>query len=329
MRARDDPGSLLSPWNSNREGSLPSRRASHTQGSRAFAVRIALAASVFLALWLALTPSAGANDFLAQFSGCDRPDGSSCRSANGIGVDPPFPVGTRFTLEIIPSALGGCDGGGDTASRVDWGDGTPPTTGVGRVEHTHTYERAGSFVITMSCGGYVHPFDPLSIGGGFVGITLVASAIAAASGAAGVGLSFGPRAPRPSPQPSGPGQVLGSKHMPRRGPLFLGQPSGSPLPPTYEPAPPPVESPDMGSSPIGGEGGQAITGSGAYHAPPPQRPPPTPPPGPDAKTQSGEDFLWNNPSCPDHPEVRTRARVEPKSQQWRWWCPDCAKFPWG
>jgi hypothetical protein len=149
---------------------------SHAGGERVRAcprpARFLLAATLVLVVGLALMSSVGATNFMWRFVRCDRPDGSSCLNGGGGVTPPPFPVGTTFTLRIIPGAIGGCDGSGGTASRVDWGDGTAPTTGSGVADHTHTYQGAGSFVITMSCGGYVLSLDspPLTIGGGSGGL---------------------------------------------------------------------------------------------------------------------------------------------------------------
>ncbi len=132
-----------------------------------------LAVSASLGVALALASSASATNFLWRFAACDLPDGGSCLNGGGGLTSADLPVGTFLTLTIIPGAIGGCDGSGDTASTVDWGDGSAPTYGAGTADHSHTYDHGGTFVITASCGGYTNSFDspPLTIsGGGFGGL---------------------------------------------------------------------------------------------------------------------------------------------------------------
>ena len=287
-----------------------------TRRSRTLGLRIALIGSVLLAIAFALVPPATANDFLANFTQCDRPDATSCLNDQG-GVAPPFPVGTTFTIQIIPGIFGGCDGAGGTASVVDWGDGTSPTTGSGRALHTHRYEGAGSFVMTMSCGGYVHSFDALPIGGGsasFGGIfglpetlrSIVAPIVIVGSAAAIAMMSL-PIAP-PAGAAAGAGISPG-------GPSEL-----RPIAPGYGPAVPPglaggEPSPIMG-------GGQPITGVGVHVGPVDVPPPPNPPRGPDDETLV---TCWRHPGARCGPALWRSPSGEP---QWRWACPHWHD-PWG
>ncbi|TLZ50365.1 MAG: hypothetical protein E6K18_07285 [Methanobacteriota archaeon] len=138
---------------------------------RARPVLLLVAVSAFVAIALAFAPSARATNFIWRFTACDEPDGSTCLNGGGGLNSVNLPIGTAMTLKIIPGAIGGCDGSGGTASTVDWGDGTTPTYGTGTAYHSHTYQGAGTFVITASCGGYTNSFDnpPLTIGGGGIG----------------------------------------------------------------------------------------------------------------------------------------------------------------
>jgi len=134
-------------------------------------VRLVLLAAAFVAVAMMFASSARATNFIWRFTACDMPDGGSCLNGGGGLNSVNLPIGTSMTLEIIPGAIGGCDGSGGTASTVDWGDGTAPTYGTGTAYHSHTFQGAGTFVITASCGGYVNSFDspPLTIGGGGFG----------------------------------------------------------------------------------------------------------------------------------------------------------------
>lgn len=283
--------------------------------SRTLGLRIVLIGSVFLAIAFALAPPASANDFLANFTQCDRPDTTSCLNDQG-GVAPPFPVGTTFTIQIIPGIFGGCDGAGDTASVVDWGDGTSPTTGSGRAFHTHRYEGAGSFVITMRCGGYVHSFEALPIGGGSSSLggifglpetlrSIVAPIVIVGSGAAIAVMSL-PIAP-----PAG--AAAGASISPG-GPSEL-----RPIAPGYGPAVPPGLA-GAEPSPITG-GGQPITGVGVHVGPVDVPPPPNPPIGPDDRTLV---TCWRDGGrCWPAPWTSSNG-----DQQWRWYC-EHHHFPWG
>ena len=332
------PAVAVAAWGSRREmrslarGYHPDRpvaeRSTRAQGhgvagheaiagpSRTLGLRIALIASVFLAIAFALLPPASANDFLANFTQCDRPDATSCLNDQG-GVTPPFPVGTTFTIQIIPGIFGGCDGQGGTGSVVDWGDGTPPTSGSGRALHTHTYEGAGSFVITMRCGGYVHSFDALPIGGGAFSLggifglpetlrPVVAPIVIVGSGAAIVAMSL-PIAMSPA---AASGGAAGAGTLGElRPPVPLYEAAGSPGMAGQEP------------SPILG-GGQPITGVGVHVGPIDVPPPPDPPLGPEDQTLV---------TCWRHPGVRcgpTPGQSPSGEQQWRWACP-YGHQPWG